>query len=45
MRYVIFDADSKEVRSAMTGPEPSDPGPELRAGDVGDVTFDGALKN
>ena len=45
MRYVIFDADSKEVRSAMTGPEPSDPGPGLRAGDVGDVTFDGALKN
>src|SRR5712691_9735289 len=45
MRYVIFDAASKEIRSAMTGPEPPEPGPGLRTGDAGDVTFEGALKN
>jgi len=45
MRYVTFDEDSGEIRSAVTGPEPSDPGPGLRIGDAGEVTFEGALKN
>ena len=45
MRYVIFAANSREIRSATAGPEPVDPGPGLRVGDAGDVTFEGALKN
>lgn len=45
MRYVIFDAQTREIRSAVTGPEPSDPGPRLEVGDVGEIEFEGALKN
>jgi len=44
MRYVLFDATTREIKSAMTGPEPSAPQGQL-VGDVGDVQFDGALKN
>jgi hypothetical protein len=45
MRYVIYRAESREIQSAITGPEPTEPGPGLRVGDVGDATFEGALQN
>ncbi len=45
MPYVIFDAATQEVRSAIAGPAPSDPGPGLEVGEVDDIQVEGALKN
>ena len=44
MRYVVFDVNNHEIRSAVTGAEPA-PGEHSLVGDVGDVQFDGAVKN
>jgi len=45
MRYVIFDAVTREIKSAISGPEPVEPNAALCVGDVGEVQFEGALKN